>query len=304
MRVRTLLAGALVAGGLATPAAQAAAPNPCAPWTVTTLASGLGSLENLEPDGKDGLFLSASDQKAVLRLTRTGPPSTFAAGVTAPGGLRLRGRDLFVNTGDALAAGARGTADGAILRIDVPTRRRSTFATGLVMPNGLAFLPDGSAVTSRDVSGLNPTGITRISNGRVQPSWTAQNDSNGLAVDPTGTWLYTDETFTPQANVYRVQIAHPANRQLVTSLQGVGVFKGLDDLTISTSGVLYVAANLAGEVIRLDPRTKQSCVIARGLRNTSAVKQGRGRAFPSTRLYAVGFDGKVVELTAPKGVVP
>ena len=80
--------------------------------------------------------------------------------------------------------------------------------------------------------------------------------------------------------------------------------KGLDDLTISTSGVLYVAANSAGQVIRLDPRTKASCVVASGLTTTSAVKQGRGRAFPSSRLYVTGFDGKVLELTPPRGVSP
>jgi hypothetical protein len=57
-------------------------------------------------------------------------------------------------------------------------------------------------------------------------------------------------------------------------------------------------------VIRLDPRTKRSCVVVSGLRNTSAVKQGRGRAYPPSRLYATGFDGRVLELVPPRGVTP
>jgi sugar lactone lactonase YvrE len=272
---------------------------------VRVLASGLGSLENLEPDGRDGLFVSASTQGAVLRLTRSAAPRTAVAGVTSPGGLRVRGGSLFFTTGDAAQAGALGTASGTIERLDLRTGRRTTVARGLTMPNGLVFLPDGSALTSRDVAVLAPTGITRVTpRGLLQPRWSDQADSNGMAVDPTGRWLYTDETFTLPSNVYRTEIAHPAHREVVASLFAAGAPKGLDDLTLASSGALYLAANGSGEVIRLDPRTKRSCVVVSGLRNTSAVKQGRGRAYPPSRLYATGFDGRVLELVPPRGVTP
>jgi sugar lactone lactonase YvrE len=302
--MRLTLCSALLAVGLGVPAAVSAAPDPCQPWTVNVLATGLGSLENLEPDGRDGLFVSASTQNAVLRLTRTGEPTVAVPDVTSPGGLRVRGNALFFNTGDSAASGALGRADGTIDKLDLRTGKRSTWAAGLTMPNGLVFLPDGSALTSRDVAGLSPTGITRVVHGKVTPMWSDQADSNGLAVDPTGKWLYSDETFTLPSNVYRTEIAHPERREVVASLLTPGVPKGLDDLTISTSGVLYVAANSGGEVIRLDPRTKQSCAVATGLTTTSAVKQGRGRAFPSSRLYVTGFDGRVLELVPPRGVTP
>lgn len=287
------------------PASHAGTADPCAPWTVRVLASGLGSLENLEPDGKDGLYVSASTQNAVLRLTRTAPPAVAVAGVTSPGGLRVRGGALFFTTGDAAASGVLGQADGTIDRLDLRTRRRTTWAKGLTMPNGLVFLPDGSALTSRDVAGLSPTGITRVRpSGAVQPSWSDQADSNGLAVDPTGRWLYSDETFTLASNVYRTEIARPQHREVVASLFAPGVPKGLDDLTLASSGALYLAANSAGQVIRLDPRTGRSCVVVSGLTTTSAVKQGRGKVFPPSRLYVTGFDGRVLELVPPRGVTP
>jgi len=307
MRSRSWAAvcAALVGLAVAAPASHAGTPDPCAPWTVNVLATGLGSLENLEPDGKDGLYVSASTQNAVLRLTRTAPPAVAVPGLTSPGGLRVRGATLYFTTGDAAASGVLGRADGTIDRLDLRTGRRTTWASGLTMPNGLVFLPDGSALTSRDVAGQSPTGITRVRpSGAVQPSWSDQADSNGLAVDPTGRWLYSDETFTLASNVYRTEIAHPAHREVVASLFAPGVPKGLDDLTLASSGVLYVAANSAGQVIRLDPRNGRSCVVASGLTTTSAVKQGRGRAFPPGRLYVTGFDGRVLELVPPRGVTP
>lgn len=303
MFMRLPLSLALLPVALIAPTAGAA-PDPCTAWTVSVVASGLGSLENLEPDGKDGLFVSASDRKAVLRVTRSGAPTVAVPDVTSPGGLRLRGGALYFNTGDGAVSGVQGTADGTIDRLDLRTGRRTTWARGLTMPNGLVFLPDGSALTSRDISVLSPTGITRVHRGVVQPGWSDQRDSNGMAVDPTGRWLYSDETFTLASNVYRTEIAHPSRREVVASLYTPGVPKGLDDLTIASSGALYVTANSAGEVIRLDPRTKASCVIASGLTTTSAVKQGRGKAFPPSRLYVTGFDGRLLELTPPPGVRP
>lgn len=302
MRLRTLVIAALVAGTFAAPNTATAAPNPCAPWTVKVLASGLGSLENVEPDGAKGLFVSTTS--GVARFTRTGGVKLFAA-ATSPGGLRVRSNHLYFNTGNSLQSGLLGTADGTIQKMDLRNGKRTTFAKGLVMPNGLAFLPDGSALTSRDLGIANPTGITRVTpTGVVQPKWSNQSDSNGMAVDPTGKWLYSDETFTLGAKVYRTEIAKPSNRQVVASLQGLGIPKGLDDLTIATSGKLYITANLSGEVIRLDPLTKKSCVIASGIKNASAVKQGRGTTFPSGRLYTVGFDGRLLELIPPAGVKP
>jgi hypothetical protein len=80
--------------------------------------------------------------------------------------------------------------------------------------------------------------------------------------------------------------------------------KGLDDLTLATSGALYVAANSAGQVIRVDPRTGSSCVVATGLTTVSSVRQGAGGAFPASRLYATTFTGRIAEITPAAGVTP
>src|SRR5207248_260258 len=132
-----------------------------------------------------------------------------------------------------------------------------------------------------------------------QANWAKLSDTNGMAVDPTGTYLYVDETFTNASNVYRVLISDPSQIDVVASLGSSVPPKGLDDMTIDGSGILYVAANGAGEVIRLDPSDQSTCEIASGLGNPSAVKFGAGRGWRATDLFVVGFDGTVRELTPP-----
>jgi len=286
---------ALLAGA---PAAHAA--SPCARWSDRTLASGLGSLENIEFDDLGGLLLSATAQNAIVRLGRDGKLKHLVDNVNNPGGMRVRGGVLFFNTGDALASGIFGTPDGTIDRLDLRTRRHTVYARHLIMPNGLVFLPNGDALTSRDLGG--PPGIYVVPHrDPAHPrAWAQTDDSNGMAVDPSGRWLYANQTFKHDSPVLRIRISDPTRIEV---LARVGEAKGLDDMTIDRSGVLYLAANGSGEIIRLDPRTGASCVIAGGAaaawHNTSAVKFGCGPGWPSDHLFAVGFDGVVHELTPP-----
>jgi sugar lactone lactonase YvrE len=278
----------------------ARAADPCARWSERVVASGLGSLENVEPDGTGGLLVSASEHDAVLRLAPDGSSKPLVADVVSPGGLRVRRGVLFFNTHDSLQSGLTDTPDGTIGRFDLKTHRRTVYARDIVMPNGLVFLPNGDALTSRDAGG--PPAIYVVPHGDpAHPrAWAQTDDSNGMAVDPTGTWLYANQTFKFESPVLRVRIADP--RQIEVLAQ-VGSAKGLDDMEIDRAGVLYLAANGSGEIIRLDPRTRRSCAIAGGAaagwRNTSAVKFGCGPGWRSDRLYVVGFDGVVRELTPP-----
>jgi SMP-30/Gluconolactonase/LRE-like region len=301
--MRRALAVGLVLGALSgAQAAHAAAPapDPCAAWSDKVVADGLGSLENIEFDGLGGLILSASDQDAIARLGRDGKLTHLVDDVTSPGGLRVRRGVLFFNAGDAIANGLNDTPNGTIERYDFRTRRHTVYARNIVMPNGLLFLPNGDALTSRDIGGPPAIYLIPRSDPTHPRGWTQTDDNNGMAIDPTGKYVYAVQTFKFESPVLRIPIADPSKAQV---LAGAGQAKGLDDMTIDRDGVLYIAANGSGEIIRLDPRTKQSCVIAggasNGWRNTSAVKFGCGPGWRSDHLFAVGFDGVVHELTPP-----
>jgi len=170
------------------PAARAAT---CQRWTVTTIATDLGVLENLEPDGRGGLLLSDNPANRVDRLTPDGRATPLIADVPTPGGLRVHGDELYVNTGDSIPEGILQTTDGTIQRYDLRTGRRTTWSARLAMPNGLVFLPNADAVVSRDSPGWGLTRIPHDDPTHPQRNWVVTNDSNGLAVDPTGRWIST-----------------------------------------------------------------------------------------------------------------
>ncbi|HYZ29440.1 MAG TPA: hypothetical protein VE570_10320 [Thermoleophilaceae bacterium] len=308
-RVRKLALGLAATGMVAVAALPAAAPAalPCTPWSVRTIASGanttapaLGHLENVVADPRGYLFVSATDHDAILRMTPDGQYSEVVPLLHAPGGLLIAHNVFYYATGDDAQSGLENRPDGTIRTIDFRKgNARATYATGLTMPDSLAMLPNGDLVVSRSVGG-SQTGVTLVpasDPAHPRTKWANLGDTNGVAVDPTGTYLFV----TSSANVYRVLISDPTRIDMVASL---GPAKGLDDMTIDDSGLVYIAANGSGEIIRLDPRDGSTCVLASGLVNPSAVEFGAGNGWPATHLFVVGFDGVVRELTPPPSQAP
>ena len=163
------------------------------------------------------------------------------------------------------------------------------------MPNALVFLPNRDAVVSRDV-GVG-TGLTRVPAKSRHPDieWARIDDTNGLGVDPSGRWLYTDRTFSSDGEVDRVSIANPRRIGVVARL-GAGVAP--DDMTVDRSGILYIAGFGSGKIYRLDPTTHRFCVIAAGLTQPTSVRYG-GVGWHPGDLYVTDAAGHLSELRPP-----
>ncbi|WP_420826408.1 SMP-30/gluconolactonase/LRE family protein [Rhodococcus rhodochrous] len=173
------LATAPVAAGPAAIAPAAADPAACAPRSVTTVASGLGVLENLAFDERGGLLVSNTSfvgPGALRRITPDGSVTTVLPEVTGPGGIVVDGPTVCLNVGNTTVSGL------------------------LSMP---------------------------------------------------------------------------------------------DDLTIGPDGALYIALNLGGAVLRVDPATGHSCRIAEGIPLMSSLAFGSGPGWDPNVLYTTGFDGTV-----------
>jgi sugar lactone lactonase YvrE len=287
-----LIGLAVLANAFAPGAVAARAGTTCTSWHVRPLVSGQGWLENLSFDGRGGMTISALTKGRILRLTAAGHLSTLVAGVPSPGGERTLGGYLYFNTGDTIPAMPNGTIE----RLNLRTGKHTIWARGLTMPNGLALLPNGDAVVSRDVG--SGTGLTRVRvHNRRHPQfeWARLDDTNGLAIDLSGRWLYTDRTASNDGEVDRISISNPHHVQVVGRL-GAGVAP--DDLTVDRDGTMYIAGFLSGKIYRLNPRTHASCAIASGLAQPTSARFG-GVGWHARDLYVTDAAGHVSELRRP-----
>jgi sugar lactone lactonase YvrE len=288
--VRTLALGLAAA---ALPAAPAAAVPDCPDKPpLLRLLSGQPILESVTADARGRLFVSDLRNSRILRIDRPGGPArALTDGPEAPGGLVIDGAGrLIAGFGDSAAIGAADDGRAGLERIDTDTGERRLLTRGLGMANGVARGPDGTLYASNDFAG----DVDRIRAGRVEPDWAKVESSNGLAVDRAGRYLYVVQTFRG-TGVFRVDLQDPAQ---VTPYASPPAAEGnplLDGMVRDGADRLYVAANGAGEVWRVD-RDRSICALARGLIGPSMVSFGGGRDFPTRNLYAVTFGGEVVEL--------
>jgi SMP-30/Gluconolactonase/LRE-like region len=285
---------------LGRPAARAV--RECGPLPrPSVLRAGCGLLESVIVDREGRLFFTSQtwqgrSRGALLRLDAPdASPVPVALGIPSPGGLALAddGR-LIVGFGDSPAGGLIGNVSprAGLLLVDPAGGDAEPWVSGLGMANGVARAPDGTVFASNDFGAH----LDRVApDGTVQRRWAKVASANGLVVDPTGRYLYAAQTFT-RAAIKRIEIAHPENVTTHARPPVAAALSLLDGLAIDEAGRLYVAANGAGQIWRVDPNGA-ICAIARGLGSPSAVAVGRRDSpFPAANLYAVTFGGDVVEI--------
>ncbi len=280
----------LVAMGIAAAPAQAEGVAGCGGWQVETVAEGLGELENLEPDGRGGFYVSGSSE--ISHIDAGGTVRTVLAGLPAPGGLQLAGTDLFYTT--------RG--DGKLWRLETADGEVTELAA--LEGHGLLRLPGGDLLTTwvgTDL-GAPSKGLTRfrVDSGEVVPNWSTVPRSEGLALSPDHRTVYTDDLFTGE--IVRVPVDSPQQWSVVTRIPGL--FAGVDDLTMSAAGALYVAAHIEGAIYRVDPESGASCVVASGLSGgwTGPSSVRIGPDGDGWALYTTLFDGTLRRIRPPAGV--
>ena len=291
---------AIVVTGLLLGAATALAPtadasSSCTPWSVSTVASGFGMLENLEFDGRGSMIVSETSPigpGALRTVAPNGDRGTLVADVESPGGLVRDGDTLFFATGNSAAAGLLDTRTGTVDTIDLGTGVRSTYASGLAMPNGLERSETGDLFTTRNLGSL--PGLTRVAvDGSVSTVRTDLGSANGIGIGNGK--IYVANTFDLETTLTVLDEENPSGPSTRIRIDGVGPLAMSDDLTVGDDGTVYLAQNLVGRVVRIDPESGASCVIATAVPLTSSVAFG-GAGFDETALYATSFDGTVRKL--------
>ncbi len=156
-------------------------------------------------------------------------------------------------------------------------------AEGLRTVNGMAFGPDGALYAS-DPLAASPPYLQRIEPNCDYAPWNDRYGPNGLW--PADGGLYAAITGDQSSPI--VHIGFDGAQRTVAQLSyGAGTLapgvhapsgpavlmpKGLDDLTVGPDGSLYVAAHLAGEVLRVDPADGSACVLASGFKEPTSLR--------------------------------
>jgi sugar lactone lactonase YvrE len=275
-------------------APAAAAPAACPGYTAKakTLISGRGTLESVIVDRRGHLYFTDVTAGELLRVARPGAkPRPVVKNIDSPGGLVWADGKLIVGYGDSIATASSVNPVAGLISYNPKTGKSHRLVSGTQMSNGLARSSDGAIYASSDAG----TGIDRVLGGNVEINWASVASPNGMAVSRSGKWLYANQTFFP-AQISRIEIADPSNVQVYVKLAQPDVAAGLDGMTRDGRGRLYVAANGGGWVGRVDT-DRSVCTLATGTGMTSAVALGHsGRGFSWRNLYAVNFDGELIEL--------
>jgi sugar lactone lactonase YvrE len=282
---------ALSAALLAAPVASAAPDCPGGRITPRTLASTGDTLEYGIFDRQGRFFYSDQSTGFLMRIDRFGTAPKRLAPIPGPGAMVFASDgSIIIGTGDSVQNGSTGDQNpmSGLLRVNPDTGEVQTYVTGLGMANGIALGPDGSIYATNDF-GFD---VDRVQGGKVIHPWASVYSTNGVVVSPDDRYVYVSQTFAPAA-IQRISVADPSQVTPFAVAQGGDIFAGLDDMTMDQAGNLYVAANGAGQVWKVDT-SGAICVLAAGLRFPSAVNFGVG---PNARnLYVVAFDGNISEL--------
>ena len=285
---------ALPASGAAlldAPPASAAPDCPGGQIPPRVLASTGDTLEYGIFDSLGRFFYSDQSTSMLMRIDHFGEPPKPLVPIPAPGAMVFApDGSIIIGSGDSLQNGLTGDMNpmSSLLRVNPDTGAVQTYATGLGMANGLALGPHFTIYATND-AGFD---IDRVKRGQVTHPWARVYSTNGVVVSLNNRYLYVSQTFTPAA-IQRISIANPSQVTPFAVAQGADMSAGLDDMTIDSEGNLYVAANGAGQVWKVDT-SGAICVLAGGLRFPSAVNFGVGP--DSSNLYVVGFDGNISKL--------
>jgi sugar lactone lactonase YvrE len=190
-------------------------------------------------------------------------------------------------------------ADGIVWRITPEGETTRVVDGGIGDPNFVLVLPDGGFLVSDDATDEIVLADTA---GTVRLFTDAVGHPNGLALSADGSTLYVAQIFRSlrplalDGRLWTVRIVDGfavGEPQVIAEL---GARAGNDGLALDERGRIYVAANVSGQVWRVDPASGEKVLIAENLPGVASLAFGRGD-FDHTALYATSTrTGRVWEI--------
>lgn len=256
-----------------------------APGAVEEVATGFTSgTEGLSFVG-GRLFVSVPDgvmevlpDGTVARLATTTSalglaPWSGGLAVAAPGAFTLDGSG---DDGEVLHVGLDGVVD--------------PLAQGLPNPNFVVATPWGSLLVDDDT---NET-IWQLGDTGALPWLDGVPSPNGMGFSPDGRTLYVVSTFVSDPPLWAVPIGADGAPGTPVALATLPTASTPDGLAVAADGSVVVAANLAGELVAVDPNTGATTTLASGLDTPASIAFGDGETWDACSLYATSLYGDAV----------
>lgn len=229
--------------------------------------------------GADGLLYVSTDTN-VWRLDAMAQATVFATMPSPLGMAALADGGLIV-----ASIGENKVPDGAVYRV-ASDGGATMIAAGIDDPNFVAIMPDGSALVSDDFD----TRVFRVTlDGQVTTVLSVESP-NGMAYSPDGKRLYVASTFTQEAQLTRYDVdaaGLPIEASAVEILH-LGPGATPDGIAVSEDDHVYVAANLAGKIWRVDGAAAglQDGELVADMPYPASLAFGRGPGFDPCSIYA------------------
>ena len=240
-------------------------------------------------DGTEGIAFSDGHLFVSLDsgVTEILPDGSTADAMPIPHALGLAPADGGVLVADPGEFTFDDTVDGGVAYLP---GTGAPFATGIPNANALAWAPWGELLVSDD------TGDTVWAiDGSTARVWLSGVPSpNGLAFSPSGDALYVATTFAADPPIWRVPVSADGTPGTPVAIATLATGSAPDGLAVGADGAVYVAANLAGAIVRVDPGTGATTEIARGLDSPASLAFGAGDDADPCSLYATSLFGESV----------
>lgn len=165
---------------------------------------------------------------------------------------------------------------------------------GSGMPNPNFVLPTDDGVLVSD----DTAAIYRVDDGMVQ-TWSSEIPSpNGMGLDPSGEAVYVVSTFVSDPPLWRIGSDGTGAEEITRFPTG----SAPDGLAVDGEGQVWVALNLEGAIVRIDPASGAETARFSGPTTPASLAFGRGEVDPCslvvTELYgetvwrlSVGVEG-------------
>jgi gluconolactonase len=250
-----------------------------------------GGSEGINFGETDGLMYVSSNDR-VWQIDADHDATEFAQVPDAIGLAAIAGGTFIV-----ASLGELTQPDGAIYTVDA-MGVAELLATGIDSPNFVTIAPDGSALVSDDYQNTRVFRVTL--GGEISVVIENVPSPNGMAYSPDGDLFFVASTFTPEGQLTRYEVGPdgmPIEATGVEILQ-LGMASTPDGIAVDANGWVYVAANLRGEIWRVDgalPELQQGELVADELGFPASLAFGRGSYFDPCSLYVTQLQNDTLQ---------